>query len=51
MSELVKRLVGKCGPTDTSLMCDYLYNMTNISDEKNYTLSISIGPGVYESLW
>ena len=28
MSELVKRLVGKCGPGDTSLMCDYVTNIT-----------------------
>lgn len=48
MSELVKRLVGKCGPGDTSRMCDYITNITSAKDDP---IPLGIGPGVYESLW
>ncbi len=48
MSELIKRLVGKCGPDETSKLCNYITNITNSKDE---VIPLGIGPGVYESIW
>lgn len=54
-SELIKMLVGRCGPEDDTDLCDYKRNysshMLNQTSLKTMTSSTVIGDGVYKALW
>lgn len=54
-SELIKMLVGRCGPEDDTDLCDYKRNysshMLNETSLKTMTSSTVIGDGVYKALW
>jgi chloride channel 3/4/5 len=48
MTELIRKLVGKCGPADDSMLCDYIKNVTNAKDS---VIAYEAKDGVYESIW
>ncbi|XP_061164571.1 H(+)/Cl(-) exchange transporter 4-like isoform X2 [Saccostrea echinata] len=54
-SELIKMLVGRCGPEDDTDLCDYKRNYSshqlNETSLKTMTSSTEIGDGVEKALW
>nr|XP_022324151.1 H(+)/Cl(-) exchange transporter 3-like isoform X2 [Crassostrea virginica] len=54
-SELIKMLVGRCGPEDDTDLCDYKRNYSSHQMNETYlksmTSSTVIGDGVYKALW
>ncbi|KAK3099995.1 hypothetical protein FSP39_013201, partial [Pinctada imbricata] len=52
-SELIRQLVGRCGPEDTSDLCDYKrdFSAHNYTSLNYLTSSMAAGPGIYRALW
>ncbi|XP_022324150.2 H(+)/Cl(-) exchange transporter 4-like isoform X1 [Crassostrea virginica] len=54
-SELIRMLVGRCGPEDDTDLCDYKRNYSSHQMNETYlksmTSSTVIGDGVYKALW
>ncbi|XP_047126233.1 H(+)/Cl(-) exchange transporter 5 isoform X1 [Hydra vulgaris] len=52
-SRVIYRLFQKCGPEDTSSLCDYIYfsNGTQHHINSEFYPHRSLGPGVHEAIW
>ena len=47
-SELIHQLFSQCGPEDTTDLCDYDRNVTNVNEDFK---SAPLGPGVTDAMW